>query len=404
MSFPFHSENESGVDGKQPTAAMATRRDKRALGDISNVVAGAVAAAAAAARSSGAAADAKLSAAAGLSSLSPALAKKTRPFDWQTRSLAAKEALAPRWLPAFSLPPTLPPPPPPSSLSSSSSSATYLDPSTVRNVEAPDIDNHLAVPQLVNHIFTHFRHCELDLMPNPNYMAAQRDINARMRAILVDWLVDVHVRFKLMPEVLYLTVNLIDRFLSECSVVRQKLQLVGVTAMLVASKYEEIYAPEVRDFVYISDKAYTREEILKMEAVMLNRLKFDLTIPSALKFVDRALRVAGAPPQQQWYAKFCVELALVEYKMLRFPPSLLAAACVNVASRVLDRGTWDATLTAYTGYAEADLLECCDELMELIRRSESSNLTAVRRKYSSSKYGEVARSSLDMLMEYDLRQ
>ena len=91
-------------------------------------------------------------------------------------------------------------------------------------------------------------------------MSTQTDINDKMRAILIDWLVEVHLKFKLMPETLYLTVNLIDRFLSKKPVTRKNLQLVGVTAMLVASKYEEIWAPEVRDFVYISDKAYTRDQ------------------------------------------------------------------------------------------------------------------------------------------------
>ena len=84
------------------------------------------------------------------------------------------------------------------------------------------------------------------------------DINEKMRGILVDWLVEVHLKFKLMPETLFLTANLIDRYLATRAVSRKNLQLVGVTAMLVASKYEEIWAPEVRDFVYISDKAYDR--------------------------------------------------------------------------------------------------------------------------------------------------
>ena len=94
---------------------------------------------------------------------------------------------------------------------------------------------------------------------SPSYMSKQTDINAKMRAILIDWLVEVHLKFKLMPETLYLTVNLIDRFLEREADARNKLQLVGVTAMFIASKYEEIYAPECRDFVYISDKAYTRD-------------------------------------------------------------------------------------------------------------------------------------------------
>jgi len=72
-----------------------------------------------------------------------------------------------------------------------------------------------------------------------------------------------------MPETLYLTCNLIDRYLAKRNVTRKRLQLVGVTAMLIASKYEEIWAPEVRDFVYISDKAYSREDILGCEKTML---------------------------------------------------------------------------------------------------------------------------------------
>ena len=101
------------------------------------------------------------------------------------------------------------------------------------------------------------------------YMTKQEDINEKMRSILIDWLVEVHLKFKLVPESLYLTVNLIDRYLDKEQVNRQKLQLVGVTAMLIACKYEEIYPPIVRDFVYITDNAYTKEEILEMERKML---------------------------------------------------------------------------------------------------------------------------------------
>jgi cyclin B len=97
------------------------------------------------------------------------------------------------------------------------------------------------------------------------YMIKQNDINEKMRAILVDWLIEVHYKFKLLPETLFLTVNLIDRYLEKEIIHRTKLQLVGVTAMLIASKYEEIYAPEVKDFVYITDRAYQKEEILRQE-------------------------------------------------------------------------------------------------------------------------------------------
>jgi cyclin B len=79
-----------------------------------------------------------------------------------------------------------------------------------------------------------------------------------MRAILVDWLVDVHAKFKLVNETLFLTINLIDRFLEKTLVSRKNLQLVGVTCMFIATKYEEIYPPDLKDFVYVTDKAYTK--------------------------------------------------------------------------------------------------------------------------------------------------
>jgi len=104
----------------------------------------------------------------------------------------------------------------------------------------------------------------------------QEDINERMRSILIDWLVEVHLKFKLVPESLYLTVNLIDRYLERQQVNRSKLQLIGVTAMLIACKYEEIYPPIVKDFVYITDNAYTKEEILTMERSILQTLDFDI--------------------------------------------------------------------------------------------------------------------------------
>ncbi len=104
----------------------------------------------------------------------------------------------------------------------------------------------------------------------------------------------VHLKFKLMTETLYLTVNLIDRYLSVQSVSRKNLQLVGVTALLLAAKYEEIWAPEVNDFVHISDNAYTREQILHMEKTMLNTLQFNLTVPTPYVFVARCLKAAAA--------------------------------------------------------------------------------------------------------------
>lgn len=118
-------------------------------------------------------------------------------------------------------------------------------------------------------------------------MTNQNDINEKMRAILIDWLVDVNVKFKLVPEALFMTINIIDRFLSIKQVSRHKLQLVGVSALLIACKYEEIYPPALKEFVTICDKAYNADQILEMEADILISIDFRLTHTSALRFLER---------------------------------------------------------------------------------------------------------------------
>lgn len=82
-----------------------------------------------------------------------------------------------------------------------------------------------------------------------------------MRSILVDWLVEVAEEYKLSLQTLYLTINYIDRFLSVMSVLRGKLQLVGTACMLIAAKFEEIYPPDISDFVYITDDTYNAKQV-----------------------------------------------------------------------------------------------------------------------------------------------
>ena len=123
----------------------------------------------------------------------------------------------------------------------------------VDHFDVPDVKDVQAVVPYVREIHRYHRETEGLKHASPSYMSKHADINAKMRAILIDWLVEVHLKFKLLPETLYLTVNLIDRFLEkEHTLRRDKLQLVGVAAMFLACKYEEIFAPECIDFVYIT--------------------------------------------------------------------------------------------------------------------------------------------------------
>jgi len=263
------------------------------------------------------------------------------------------------------------------------------------DADAPDSNDPNAFTDYVNEIIAFFKTIEVSKAGRFGYMSHQTDINEKMRAILIDWLTEVHLKFKLMPETLYLTVNLIDRYLEKKLVVRQKLQLVGVTAMLLASKYEEIYAPEVRDFVYITDRAYSREQILQMEATMLNTLEFRITVPTSYVFLNRFLKAAGADARTTQLATFLVERSLQEYKMLTHAPSMVAAAGVNMAMRTL-RGVdaWTPTMVHYTGYTEDAIRACVRDIEFVIDAGATSSLQAVRKKYSTPKFLEVANIAL----------
>ena len=140
------------------------------------------------------------------------------------------------------------------------------------DIDERDSDDPLCATSYVQDMYEHFRSKEMSTSVRPLYMEEQQYINERMRSILVDWLVEVHLKFKLVPETLYLTVNIIDRYLARTEVSRPKLQLVGVTALLIASKYEEIYPPELRDLVYICDRAYSKVEVRCICLLILSTL------------------------------------------------------------------------------------------------------------------------------------
>ncbi|KAK9932427.1 hypothetical protein M0R45_019665 [Rubus argutus] len=179
-----------------------------------------------------------------------------------------------------------------------------------------------------------------------------------MSSILLDWLIEVHRKFELMPETFYLTVNIIDRFLSRRMVTRRELQLVGISSMVIASKYEEVWAPQVNDFVCLSDYAYTGDQICLMEKAILEKLEWYLTVPTPYVFFARCIKASISPDD--------------EMKNMKKP-------------------FWTETLKHHTGYSEEQLRECAKALVGFHLKAAESNLKAVYRKYSKPEDGAVAR-------------
>jgi len=214
-------------------------------------------------------------------------------------------------------------------------------------------------------------------------------INAQMRAILIDWLVEVAEEYRLVPETLHLAVNYIDRFLSYVPVARSKLQLVGVTCMLIASKYEEIHPPAVDEFVYISDNTYKREEIMSMEAMILNRLNFELSIATAKGFLNRFMKAAKAgecDATTEALCQYLCELTLQEYSFLKYRPSQIAAAAFRLALHTMRLPSWTPLLEQISGFSASQLSGCVTEMHAVFRKAEANSLQAVREKYSHAKF------------------
>lgn len=174
-------------------------------------------------------------------------------------------------------------------------------------------------------------------------MSRQTDINSKMRAILVDWLVDVHCKYDLLPQTLHVAVRLIDRYLEkDLAVPRQRLQLVGVTAMFIASKYEEIYPPEADDFVRITDNAYTRDEVFKMEEELLASIGYRVTFPTSYQFMKRFIKASRTRDDRvEHFSHYVIDRSLQEYKLVKYLPSTIAASAVHIArTQMRDLPVW----------------------------------------------------------------
>ncbi|KAI4275154.1 MAG: hypothetical protein L6R38_005940 [Xanthoria sp. 2 TBL-2021] len=217
-------------------------------------------------------------------------------------------------------------------------------------------------------IFGYMRDLEIKMLPNAHYMDNQAEIQWSMRSVLMDWLVQVHHRFQLLPETLFLCVNYIDRFLS-CKIVSLgKLQLVGATAIFVAAKYEEINCPSVQEIVYMVDGGYTIDEVLKAERFMLSMLQFELGWPGPMSFLRRISKADDYDLETRTLAKYFLEITIMDERFIGSPPSFVAAGAHCLARMMLKKGYWSPAHTYYSEYTYTQLyslvllmVECCED-------------------------------------------
>uniref|UniRef100_T1JET7 Uncharacterized protein n=1 Tax=Strigamia maritima TaxID=126957 RepID=T1JET7_STRMM len=264
--------------------------------------------------------------------------------------------------------------------------------SVIENIDAGDENEPHLVSEWVNEIYDYLRELEDKLVIRPAYLRNNAEIRPRMRAVLVDWLTQVHTRFGMLPETLYLSVAIMDRILQDLEVCRLKLQLVGITSMFIAAKYEEMFAPELDDLIYICDNAYTKTEIRQMECVILQQLDFSLGRPLPLHFLRRNSKAGKANSLIHTMAKYLMELTLVQYDMVHHRPSLIAAAALCLSLKLLRDSSWNDTLIHHSKYTEKELMPVMEKLALISVEAESSPYQTVRLKYASEKFGRISTS------------
>ncbi|KAG8541910.1 hypothetical protein GDO81_027996 [Engystomops pustulosus] len=261
----------------------------------------------------------------------------------------------------------------------------------IKDVDEEDSDNPMLCSDYVKDIYCYLMELEDIQAVRPNYLKGQ-EINGNMRAILVDWLVQVHMRFKLLQETLFMTVCILDRFLQENPVPKKLLQLAGVTAMFVASKYEEIYCPAIGDFAFVTDHTYTKAQIRHMEMQILTVLKFQIGRPLPLHFLRRASKIGEVEAPLHTLAKYLMELAMLDYDMVHFPPSQVAAAAFCLSQKVLDSGEWTPTLQYYMVYTENALVPVMQHLAKNVLKVNRglTKFMAIRDKYARSQQMRIS--------------
>ncbi|KAG6820909.1 hypothetical protein H0H93_009683 [Arthromyces matolae] len=252
------------------------------------------------------------------------------------------------------------------------------------DLDADDVDDPLMVSDYVVEIFNYLKQIEITTMPNPNYMESQKELAWKMRGILTDWLIQVHVRFRLLPETLFLCVNIIDRFLSARVVSLAKLQLVGVTCMFIAAKFEEIVAPSVTHFLMCADSSYTESEILQAERYVLKTLDWNLSYPNPVHFLRRISKADEYNVKVRTLAKYLLEIGCLEWRLIAAPPSLMAAASIWLARLALGMEVWTPNLAHYSSYPESALIPTANLMMNYILKPVRHE--SFHKKYAGKRY------------------
>lgn len=265
----------------------------------------------------------------------------------------------------------------------------------------------------VKDIYEYLRQLEASNSIRENYLRDQKIFTPKVRQRLINWCIEIHQQLRLLPETLYLTIATLDRFFQSFNVTQQnQVQLVALGATMIASKYEEIYPPDVNDLIHLSQNTYTKRELLRVEMTILKVLNFDLGMPIPLSFLRRFSRAAQCDLKMHGISKYLMELSLTEYECAHWVPSLLAAAAIFVTLQVTrnscstikmgDSIFWDRTMVHYTNYERADLIVPAGILCKILKRAQRlpySFQCSKKNMSNLSKWPELKSAKIDQIIK-----
>ena len=269
----------------------------------------------------------------------------------------------------------------------------YFDTSKINNVQIPKEYLNIIYYNLLKE-----EEKEIKPMPDHNYMSRQNEINEKMRSILVDWIIEVHFKFGFTDETLFMTVSIIDRYLSIAQISRTNFQLLGITALMIACKHEEIDLPKINDFIYITDNAYVKEEVIKMEEMVLSKLNFSFLYPSPIKFFEYLSLHFHFEKKHHMMGKYLMESFLLDVKNMKYKPSIISCACTYIVMKFFKMPNYHDSYNkkfyvldeTVERYSEHNIKECAKDICLLVDNINKTNYQACSKKYSKPEQEKVS--------------
>ncbi len=228
---------------------------------------------------------------------------------------------------------------------------------------------------------------------NPNYFEFQKEINQSMRSILIDWLIEVHDKLNFKQETLYITIYMIDSYLSKKRIEKRRFQLLGITALLIATKLNEIYFRKIGDYVLLTDNAYTIDDILEMEEEIAKTLSFNFLVPSPLSFFEIFSRITGISEDKDKcnLGEFLLQSFLLDFRSFNYSYSIIACASCFIVMKLYKLNNYKICHgnkfyfikdnNIYETKANS-IIECANNICEVISEMLNSNLQSIIQKYA----------------------